>query len=130
MKLSHLWLNLAMYFFASFNVSGNFFYFHLHGSVVVPMLFSTYIKPLPPIINSHYVMHLSFTDYLQLQVFAPLDKTSNLLYSMQSCISDITALATANMLRLNNNKTELMLVNSEKLGTIGNAHIPFKQSLH
>ena len=57
---------------------------------------------------------------------------------MQSCISDVKAWATANMLQLNDSKTELMLVTSKRSMhlhnlptsiTIGNAQIPFKQSV-
>ena len=57
---------------------------------------------------------------------------------MQSCIGDVKAWATANMLRLNDSKTELMLVTSIRTKhlhnlptfiTIGNAQIPFKQSV-
>ena len=57
---------------------------------------------------------------------------------MQSCISDVKAGATANMLRLNDNKTELMLVTSKRTKhlhnlptsiTMGNAQVPFKQSV-
>ena len=57
---------------------------------------------------------------------------------MQSCISDVKAWATANMLKLNDNKTELMLVTSKRTKhlhslptsiTIGNAQFPFKQSV-
>ena len=54
----------------------------------------------------------SFTDDLQLQMPAPPDRISELLHSMQSYICDVKAWATANMLRLNDNKTELMLVTS------------------
>ena len=66
------------------------------------------------------------------------DKISELLHSMQSCISYAKAWATANMLRLNDNKTELILVTSKRNKhlhtlhtsiTIGNAQIPFKQSV-
>ena len=69
---------------------------------------------------------------------APSDRISELLHSMQSCIGDVKAWATANMLRLNDNKTELMLVNSKITKhihslptsiTIGNAQIPFKKSV-
>ena len=97
-----------------------------------------YIKPLSEIINSHFIMHLSFADDLQLQMSAPPSKISELLHSMQSCISDDKVWATANMLRLNDNKTELMLVTSKRTKhihnlptsiTIGNAQIPFKQSV-
>ena len=57
---------------------------------------------------------------------------------MQSCISDVKAWATANMHKLNDNKTELMLVTSNRTKhlhnlptsiTIGNAQIPFNQSV-
>ena len=57
---------------------------------------------------------------------------------MQSCISDVKAWATAKMPKLNDTKTELMLVTSKRIKhlynlptsiTIGNAHIPFKQSV-
>ena len=58
--------------------------------------------------------------------------------SIQSCICDVKAWATANMLSLNDNKTELMLVTSKRTKylhslptsiTNGNAQIPFKQSV-
>ena len=55
---------------------------------------------------------------------------------MLSCICDVKAWATANMLKLNDNKTELMLVISKRTKhlhnlptsiTMGNAHIAIKQ---
>ena len=69
---------------------------------------------------------------------APTDRISELLHSMQSCISDVQAWATANMLKLNDSMTELLLVTSKRSKhlhnlptsiTIGNAQIPFKQSV-
>ena len=97
-----------------------------------------YIKPLSTIIDSHSIIHHSFADDLQLQMSAPPDRISELLHSMQSCISDVKACATANMLKLNDSKTGLMLVTSKRSKhlhnlptsiTIGNAQIPFKQSV-
>ena len=108
------------------------------GSVLGPMLFTMNIKPLSAIIDSHSIIHHSFADDLQLQMSAPPDRISELLHSMQSCISDVKAWATANMLKLNDSKTELMLVTSKRSKhlhnlptsiTIGNAQIPFKQSV-
>ena len=102
------------------------------------MLFTMYIKPLSAIIDSHSIMHYSFADDLQLQMSAPPDRISELLNSMQSCISDVIAWATANMLKLNDNKTELMLVTSKRnmhlhslptFITICNAQIPFIKSV-
>ena len=108
------------------------------GSVLGPILFTMYIKPLSAIIDSHSIIHHSFADDLQLQMSAPPDRISELLHSMQSCISDVKAWATVKMLRLNDSKTELMLVTSKRSKhlhnlptsiTIGNAQIPFKQSV-
>ena len=79
-----------------------------------------------------YIIHLLITIT---DVCSP-DRISELLHSMQSCISDVKAWATANMLKLNDSKTELMLVTSKRSKhnqptsiTICNAQIPFKQSV-
>ena len=69
---------------------------------------------------------------------SPPDRISELLHPIQSCISDVKAWANANMLKLNDNKTELVLVTSKRTKhlhnlptsiTIGNAQVPFKQSV-
>ena len=108
------------------------------GSVLGHMLFTVYIKPLSAIIDSHSIIHHSFADDLQIQMTAPPDGIFELLHSMQSCISDVKAWTTANMLKLNDNKTELMLVTSSRTKhlhslptsiTIGNAQVPFNQSV-
>ena len=108
------------------------------GSVLGSVHFTMYIKPMSAIIDSHSIIHHSFADDLQLQMSALPDRISKLLHSIQSCIGDVKAWATANMLKLNDNKTELMLVSSKRAMhlhnrptsiTIGNAKIPFKQSV-
>ena len=101
------------------------------------MLFTMYIKPLSAIFCSHSIIHHSFADDLQLQMSAPTDEISELLYSLLSFIIDVCVWATANMLRLNDKKAELILVPSKSTRhlhnlptsiTIGNAQITFKQS--
>ena len=102
------------------------------------MLFTMYIRPLSAIIDSHSIIHHSFADDLQLQMSAPPDRIYELLLSMQSRMSDVKAWATANMLKLNVIKREVMLVTSRRTKhlhnlptsiTMGNAQIPFKQSV-
>ena len=108
------------------------------GSVLGPILFTMYIKPSSAIIDSHSIIHHSFADDLQLQMSAPPDRISELLHSMQSCICVVKALATANIRKLNDSKTELMLVTPKRTKhlhnlptsiTIGHAQIPFKHSV-
>ena len=100
--------------------------------------FSPYILSLCLPLLTHTIIHHSFADDIKLQMSAPPDRISELLHSMQSCISDVKAWATANMLKLNGNKTELMLVTSKRTKhlhslptsiTIGNAQIPLKKSV-
>ena len=97
-----------------------------------------YNKPLSAIIDSHSIIHHSFADDVQLQMYAPPDRISELLHTLQSCISDVKAWATANMPKHNDYKTELMLVTSKRTKhlhslptsiTIGFAQIPFKTSV-
>ena len=99
------------------------------------MLFTMYIKHLTAIVDSHSIIHHSIADDIQLHMSAPPDRISELLHSMQSGISDFKAWATANMLKLNDNKTEHMLVTSKRTKhlhslptsiTMGNAQILFK----
>ena len=80
------------------------------GSVLGPILFTMYIKPLSAIIDSYSIIHHSFADDLQLQMSAPPDRISELLHYIQSCISDVKSWATANMTKHNDDKTELILV--------------------
>ena len=80
-----------------------------------------------------YIIHLLMTNNYR----CLLPQIEYLSYfTIQSCISDVKAWATANMLKLNDNKTELMLVifkSTKHLHslptsvTIGNAQIPFKK---
>ena len=41
------------------------------GSVIGPILFTMYIKPLSAIVDSHSIIHHSFADDLQLQMSTP-----------------------------------------------------------
>ena len=70
-----------------------------------------YIKPMLATMDSHFIKHNSFANDSQRKMPAP-DKISELLHSMKSCISDVKARATANMIKLNDNYTEFMLVTS------------------
>ena len=99
-----------------------------------PYIFT--ILPLSTIIDSHsFILH-SFADDIQLQMSAPPDKISELLHSMQSCLSDVKACASVNMLILNEDKTELLIVTSKGTKhlhnlsisiTIGNAQISLQK---
>ena len=48
----------------------------LQGSVLGPIIFTMYTKPLYAIIDSHSIIHYSFAHDLQIQVSAPPDRIS------------------------------------------------------
>ena len=107
------------------------------GSVFGPMLCAMHIEPLSAIVDSHYILHHSSADDLQLLMSAPPDNIFELLHSIQSCISDVKAWATAKMLRFTD-KTNIMLVTSKRTKhlhsiptsiTTDNDQLPFRQSV-
>ena len=87
-------------------------FLHRHAFLGVQFLalfFSPCILSLCLPLLTHTIIHHSVADDLQLQMSAPPDRIPELLHSIQSCMSDVHAWATANMLKLNDNKTELKL---------------------
>ena len=68
-----------------------------HGSVPGPILVTMYIKTLSAIIDSNSIMQHSFADDSQLQMSAAPDGISELLHTIQSCMSAVKAWATANI---------------------------------
>ena len=68
-------------------------------------------------------MHQSFADDLQLLMSAPPDKIFELLHSMQTYMGDVKVWATADMPKLIDNKSELMLVTSKGTKHLHNLHI-------
>ena len=93
------------------------------GSVLDPMLFTMYIKPLSASICSHSIIHHSFADDIHLPISAPPGGISELLHSMQSCISDVIAWATTNMLNLITTRQNSCLSPLQELSiSIANLH--------
>ena len=82
------------------------------GSVLGPVLFVLYTASLSTVNEKHSVLHHSYADDSQLQKSAPPHQIPNLFLSMQKCIDDIKSWTTLNKLKLNDDKTEAMIVSS------------------
>jgi len=85
------------------------------GSVLGPILFILYAKPISKIIDNHHILHECYADDTQIQLSGSVSEIPNLLSRLVNCISDLKSWMTANKLKLNDEKTEVMLVIPPKL---------------
>ncbi|WP_419612639.1 reverse transcriptase domain-containing protein, partial [Thiolapillus sp.] len=84
------------------------------GSVLGPILFVLYTKPLDDIFDRHSLCHHSFADDTQMRNSSSLDQLDTTISAMQECVSDVKSWMTLNRLQLNDGKTEAMLVMSKR----------------
>ena len=108
------------------------------GSVLGPVLFVLYTTPLSDIIERHSIHHHSFADDTQLRKSAPPNHVSKLVQSMQECIHDVKVWMSSNELKVNNDKTEAIIVSSQRMSTslpmpdsltVGTSNVMFSQSV-
>ena len=93
---------------------------------------------LSAVIERHSILHHSYADDSQLQNSATPDRLPDLIDSMRLCIDDIKDWMTDNKLKLNDDKTEVMIISSSRMSTalsipdsfdIGNASVPFSDTV-
>ena len=95
------------------------------GSVLGPVLFVLYTASLTDVIESHSVLHHCYADDSQLQISAPPHHVDELVQTIQACICDVKSWMTGNKLKLNDDKTELMIVSSPRMSNA----VPFPESM-
>ena len=108
------------------------------GSVLGPVLFILYTQPLFNLVSKHAVSHHAFADGNQLYKISTLDAIHQSIETLQNCTTDVKSWMTANKLQLNDNKTEAMIILSNRMSVhsplpsvihIGDADVPFVSSV-
>jgi hypothetical protein len=80
------------------------------GSVLGPVIFIMYTKPISDVISKHSIKHECFADDTQLVKSGRLDELPEVISKTQNCISDLKSWMSSNKLQLNEDKTDVMLV--------------------
>ena len=80
------------------------------GPVLGPVLFTLYSQPLSDVISSHGCVFHKYADDTELsKSCSPVD-FSRTLSEIENCVSDVLSWMNCNKLKLNTDKTEIMLV--------------------
>ena len=89
------------------------------GSVLGPVLFVLYTKPLSNIINVYQLSYHFYADDTQLYVDSDIASFNEKRVLLEACINDVYVWMSKNKLKMNEDKTEIMIVgSSSKISSI------------
>ena len=81
------------------------------GSVLGPLLYTLYTVPLGNIIRKHNLNYHFYADDTQLYLCIEPSSIHDLIFSVEQCITEVKHWMHVNKLKLNDEKTEIILIN-------------------
>ena len=90
------------------------------------MLYILYTQPLFNLISKHAVNHHAFADDNQLYKISKLDTIHQSIETLRNCATNVKSWMTAKKLQLNDNKTEAMIILSNRMSI----HSPLPSVIH
>jgi len=84
------------------------------GSVLGPIIFCTYTIPLGAILRHHNMPYQIYADDTQLYCSSDLDSAAATLSSIEACVRDIRSWMIRNKLKINDEKTEFLIISSPR----------------
>ena len=85
------------------------------GSVLGPILFIMYTQPLTHVIKRHSLHHQLYADDTQLYKSCCPSEIQSTIKDIEDCATDIKSWMKCNKLQMNDDKTEAMLISSNRL---------------
>ena len=84
------------------------------GSVLGPIIFCTYTIPLGAILRSHNMSYHLYADDTQLYCASDAGMFSDTILKLESCVRDIRSWMITNKLKINDEKTEFLMISSSR----------------